>query len=68
MFTNLYLDAMIGEEAIANWPQRQRLEVADRIAQELCHLELVRPGDLWADEPGAVDKTVVGMSGAEAVR
>jgi Na+/H+ antiporter NhaD/arsenite permease-like protein len=68
VFTNLYLDAMIGEEAIANWPQRQRLEVADRIAQELCHLELVRPGDLWADEPGAVDKTVVGMSGAEAVR
>jgi hypothetical protein len=68
VFTNLYLDAMIGEEAIANWPLKQRLEVADRVAQQLCHLELVRPGDLWADEPGAVDKTVLGMSGAEAVR
>jgi len=68
VFTNLYLDAMIGEEAIANWPQKQRLDVADRIAQQLCHLELVRPADLWADEPGAVDKSVLGMSGAEAVR
>jgi Na+/H+ antiporter NhaD/arsenite permease-like protein len=68
VFTNLYLDAMIGEEAIANWPQKQRLDVADRVAHQLCHLELVRPSDLWADEPGAVDKTVLGMSGAEAVR
>jgi hypothetical protein len=68
VFTNLYLNTMAGSEAIANWPQKERLAIADRVAQQLCHLELMRPRDLWASEPGAAGRTPIGMTGAEAVR
>jgi Na+/H+ antiporter NhaD/arsenite permease-like protein len=67
VFTTLFLTTLPGDETTANWPQDLRLGVAHRIAHQLCHLELVRARDLWAHEPRAADRTVVGMTGSEAV-